>query len=92
METVLKNTRPTAKQMFLDPRTKIMLCLTVSCVMISSDSFGIMNVVLPCLAAIPLLFLILLKKPHIAAYYSGRRKDRVCPEHPVYVGFAGVQR
>ena len=68
METVLKNTRPTAKQMFLDPRTKIMLCLTVSCVMISSDSFGIMNVVLPCLAAIPLLFLILLKKPHIAAY------------------------
>lgn len=70
METVLKNTRPTAKQMFLDPRTKIMLCLTVSCVMISSDSFGIMNVVLPCLAAIPLLFLILLKKPHIAAYYA----------------------
>ena len=51
-------------------RYKAAVCLTVSCVMISSDSFGIMNVVLPCLAAIPLLFLILLKKPHIAAYYA----------------------
>ena len=70
METVLRSARSAAKQMFLDPRTKILLCLTVSCVMISSDSFGIMNVVLPCLAAIPLLFLILLKKPQIAAYYA----------------------
>lgn len=70
METVLRNTKPTAKQMFLDPRTKILLCLTVSCVMLSSDSLGIMNIVLPCLAVIPLLFLILLKKPQIAAYYA----------------------
>ena len=69
MNTILRNTRPTAKQMYLDPRTKILLCLTVSCVMMSSDIIGIMRFVLPCLAAIPLLFLVFLKKTKIAAYY-----------------------
>ena len=69
MNTILRNTRPTAKQMYLDPRTKILLCLTVSCVMMSSDIIRIMRFVLPCLAAIPLLFLVFLKKTKIAAYY-----------------------
>lgn len=69
METVLRNTRPAARQMYLDPRTKILLCLTVSSVMIASDTVGIMRYVQPCLAAIPLLFLVTLKKPYIAAYY-----------------------
>lgn len=69
METVLRNTRPTSKQMYLDPRTKILLCITVSSVMLASDRVGIMMYIQPCLAVIPLLFLVILKKPCIAAYY-----------------------
>ena len=78
MNTILRNTRPTAKQMYLDPRTKILLCLTVSCVMMSSDIIGIMRFVLPCLAAIPLLFLVFLKKTKIAAYYVVMYIDASC--------------
>lgn len=69
MDTVLRKTKPSARQLYLDPRTKILLCLTVSSVMMSSDVVGIMVYVLPCLAVMPLLFLIFLKKPQIAAYY-----------------------
>lgn len=69
MNTILRNTRPTAKQMYLDPRTKILLCLTVSSVMLASDGVGIMRYVQPCLAAVPLIFLITLKKPFVAIYY-----------------------
>ncbi len=71
METMLRNTRPTAKQMYLDPRTKIFLCLTVSFVMLAGDGMGTMRYVQPCLGAVPLMFLIILKKPLIAAYYAG---------------------
>lgn len=71
METILRNTRPTAKQMYFDPRTKILLCLTVSFVMLASDGIGIMRYVQPCLAAVPVIFLFILKKPLIAAYYVG---------------------
>lgn len=71
MKTMLRNTRPTAKQMYLDPRTKIFLCITVSSVMLASDGLGILRYLHPCLAAVPLFFLIVLKKPFIVAYYTG---------------------
>ncbi|MGL6201603.1 MAG: energy-coupling factor transporter transmembrane component T [Lachnospiraceae bacterium] len=62
--------RPTRKQMYLDPRTKILLCLTVSFVMLGSENIGIMQYVQPCLAAVPLVLLVILKKPLVAAYYA----------------------
>lgn len=71
METILRKERPTAKQLYLDPRTKILLCLTVTFVMLSSDGMGIMRYIQPCTAAVPVLLLILLRKPLIAAYYAG---------------------
>lgn len=70
METVLRNTRPTARQMYLDPRTKILLCLTVSSVTFAGSNIGIMRYVLPCLAVIPLISFVILKKPLIAVYYA----------------------
>lgn len=63
--------RPTHKQMYLDPRTKILLCLTVSFVMLGSENIGIMRYVQPCLAAVPLILLVVLKRPLIAVYYVG---------------------
>ena len=56
--------------MYLDPRTKILLCVTVSFVMIASDNTGVMRYVLPCMALIPLAAFIILKKYAIAAYYA----------------------
>ncbi len=71
MDTILRNTRPTAKQMYLDPRTKILLCLTYTLVMLSSEGMGIMRYVQPCLAIIPIVLLLVLKKPLLAGYYAG---------------------
>ena len=48
--------------MYLDLRTKILLCVTVSFVMIASDNTGVMRYVLPCMALIPLAAFIILKK------------------------------
>ncbi len=70
METVLRNMRPTARQMYLDPRTKILLCLTVSSVTFAGSNVGIMQFVLPCLAVIPLISFIILKKPLLSVYYA----------------------
>lgn len=71
METILHNKRPAVKQMHLDPRTKILLCLTVTFVMLSSDGMRIMRYVQPCMAVIPVILLMVLKKPLIATYYAG---------------------
>lgn len=70
METALRNTRPTARQMYLDPRTKIILCLTVSSITFAGSNVGIMRVVLPCLALIPLVSFIILKKPWLSLFYA----------------------
>lgn len=70
METVLRNTRPAARQMYLDPRTKILLCLTVSSVTFAGSSMGIMRYVLPCLALFPLISFVILKKPLLSFYYA----------------------
>lgn len=70
METMLRETRSGPKQMYLDPRTKMILCLTVSTVMLAGSNVGIMRFILPFLISIPLLFLIILKKTLVAAYYT----------------------
>ena len=70
MKSILYDTKPTIRQMYLDPRTKILLCVTVSFVMIASDNTGVMRYVLPCMALIPLAAFIILKKYAIAAYYA----------------------
>ena len=71
IRTMLRSTRPTARQMYLDPRTKILLCITVSTVVLSGGDSGAMAYLQRCLAAVPLVFLLLLKKPLLAAYYGG---------------------
>ncbi len=66
---LLNNTHPTIRQMYLDPRTKILLCVTVSFVMVASNNIGIMRYVIPCIALIPLAAFIILKKYLVAVYY-----------------------
>lgn len=70
MHTVLRKTRPAVRQMYLDPRTKILLCLTVSSITFAGSSVGIMRYVLPCLAVFPLISFIILKKPLLSVYYA----------------------
>lgn len=70
MKSILYDTKPSIRQMYLDPRTKILLCVTVSFVMIASDNTGVMRYVLPWMALIPLAAFIILKKYAIAAYYA----------------------
>lgn len=70
MDTVLRNTKPSMAQMYLDPRTKILLCLTVSSVTFAASNVGIMKYILPCLAVIPLLSFVIMQKPLIVVYYA----------------------
>lgn len=54
----------------LDPRTKIFLAITVSTIMVSGGTEGIMNIVRPCLAAFPILLLLLSKKWTMAVKFT----------------------
>lgn len=71
MDSILKRTRPTMKQLFLDPRTKMFLCLTVAFLTLEGNGEGIMRYVKIGIAVVPLIFMLVLKKPLIAAYYVG---------------------
>lgn len=71
METMLRNMRPTAKQMYLDPRTKIFLCLTVTFITLADGGGGIMKYIKIGVAIIPLIFLLVLKKKLLVVYYVG---------------------
>jgi energy-coupling factor transporter transmembrane protein EcfT len=46
----------------LDPRTKIFLTVTVSSILIGGTVGGVMNVIRPCLAAVPFILLLIAKK------------------------------
>lgn len=70
IETVLRQVRPKAKQMYLDPRTKIFLCFTMSIVMLDGEKIGILQYVIPILAIIPLIFMMILKKWKLVVYYT----------------------
>ncbi len=58
-----------AKQLYLDPRTKIVLCLAVSFIMLDSTISPVVNALQITLAALPLIFLLMLRKYKMAAYY-----------------------
>ena len=70
METVLRNTRPGRKQMFLDPRSKLMLCLTVIIITLAGSGTGIMKYVRVVLSVVPIIFFLLLGKTWLSAYYA----------------------
>lgn len=70
METVLRNARPTAAQLYLDPRTKILLCLTVSSVMLAMNNSGIFLYIIPVMVIVPLIFLAIMKSFLVALYYG----------------------
>lgn len=71
MESFLYQTRPTMRQMYLDPRTKIFLCLTVAFITLVSCERGYMVYAKTCVAFVPLVFLLILKKYKLVAYYVG---------------------
>lgn len=58
-----------AKQRYLDPRTKIVLCLAVSFIMLDSTTSLVVNALQIALAALPLIFLLMLGKHKMAVYY-----------------------
>lgn len=58
-----------AKQLYLDPRTKIVLCLVVSFIMLESTTSLVVNALQIALAALPLTFLLMLGKHKMAVYY-----------------------
>ena len=65
------DTTAKAKQLYLDPRTKIFLCLTVSSIMLVPSASPIIETMKLIFAILPLVFLVILKKYKMAAYYSG---------------------
>lgn len=58
-----------AKQLYLDPRTKIVLCLVVSFIMLESTTSLVVNALQIALVALPLIFLLMLGKHKMAVYY-----------------------
>ena len=66
MQGILFAEKPRARQLYLDARTKIILCLTVSFLMFSCEYTGVMRFVLPVLAAVPFVsFLIPVSYTHL---------------------------
>ena len=58
-----------AKQLYLDPRTKIVLCLAVFFIMLDSTISPVVNALQIALAALPLNFLLMIGKHKMAVYY-----------------------
>ena len=61
--------RASEKQLFLDPRTKMVLCLSVSTTLISGTSIGYLAYFHYALALLPLAFLLMLKEYRRAVQY-----------------------
>lgn len=62
MDTVIRNEKAGKAQLYLDPRTKLLLCVTVSIVMFAKDNTGIFRYIIPFMVVIPLLFVAIAKK------------------------------
>ena len=69
MDSFLFQTKPTARQMYLDPRTKIFLCITVVFITLTGCEQGMMGYAKFCVTFVPLVFLIFLKKYKLVTYY-----------------------
>ena len=70
MDTVLRRKKAGAAQLYLDPRTKLLLCITVSMVMCAMDSVGIFKYIIPFIVVVPLIFVAIVKSPLIALWYG----------------------
>ena len=70
MQGILFAEKPRARQLYLDARTKIILCLTVSSLMFSCEYTGVMRFVLPVLAAVPFVSFLILRRYRKAAVYG----------------------
>ena len=70
MKSMLYETKPSLRQLYLDPRTKIILCLTTSFLMFSGEYVGVMRYFLPVLAVFPIISLFILKKTGSAVIYA----------------------
>lgn len=70
MKSMLYATKPSLRQLYLDPRTKIILCLTTSFLMFSGEYVGVMRYLLPVLAIFPVVSLFILKKTGAALFYT----------------------
>lgn len=70
MQGILFAEKPRARQLYLDARTKIILCLTVSFLMFSCEYTGVMCFVLPVLAAVPFVSFLILRRYRKAAVYG----------------------
>ena len=70
MEGILFEEKPGARQLYLDARTKILLCLTVSFTMFSGGDTGVTRFVLPVLAAVPFVSFLILGRYRRAAVYG----------------------
>ncbi len=69
MKSILYDTKPSLRQLYLEPRTKIILCLTTSFLMFSGEHNGIMRYFLPLLYILPIAALFILKKTGSAIFY-----------------------
>mgnify|MGYP004550200783 FL=1 len=62
MEANCINGRIRKKEISLDPRSKTLLCVVTSIIMISGKGQGVLRFIEPCLAILPIVFLFSLKK------------------------------
>lgn len=69
MNSILYRKRPTAAQMYLDPRTKILLCFIVTFVTLVNGDNLFVPYLRICVAIVPMLFLLILKKYKLVMYY-----------------------
>ena len=69
MASELYQEKASSKQLYLDPRTKILLCLSVSTTLIAGDGTGYLLYLHYALAVLPLIFLLILRKFKAALYY-----------------------
>ena len=63
------------KGILLDPRTKLVLLLTITTLMFSTSNEGIMNIVKPCLSLVPFVLIyrsVVLKRQENICYYMWR--------------------
>ena len=70
MKTQLQLVKPSSQQLYLDPRTKILLCITVSTIMIAGNGEGYLRYLQLCLAVLPLICFLILKKRILAIKYT----------------------
>lgn len=84
MQGILFAEKPRARQLYLDARTKIILCLTVSFLMFSCEYTGVMRFVLPVLAAVPFVSFLILRRYRKAAVYGMVYQLRQQRHHPVF--------